>query len=164
MAQDEWSAIEASAEGNPTRADVRQMVCSMLEERLQFTGHLEKRDVLEVATPGLGLKPHPEGTPFTISSLMDENKYPQAYPTYKGFHLRCGVFNRELSHIGERPLEMLDVTMQQIADSLGAATACHRRYWAQGTLRCGARLWTGQSSGELRSFRRAWTSSVAGCY
>jgi uncharacterized protein (TIGR03435 family) len=75
---------------------------------------------LEVAKPGLGLKPHPEGTPCTLSSsLMDEQKYPQAYPPYKGFAPRCGVFNRELSHSGERRLEMLDVTMQQIADSLG---------------------------------------------
>jgi Protein of unknown function (DUF3738) len=40
--RDEWYAIEARADGNPTRADVRQMVRSMLEERFQFTGHLER--------------------------------------------------------------------------------------------------------------------------
>ena len=123
-AHDEWYAIEARAEGNPTRADVRQMVRSMLEERFQFVGHLEKREgevfALEVAKPGLGLKPHAEGAPCTLpSSLMDENKYPQAYPPFKQVPPRCGVFNRELSHSGERRLEMLDVTMQQIADSLG---------------------------------------------
>ena len=123
-AQDGWYTIEARADGNPTRADVRQMVRSMLEERFQFTGHLEKREgevfALEVAKPGLGLKLHPEGTPCTLSSsLTDENKYPHAYPPYKGFPPHCGVFNRALSRIGERRLEMLDVTMQQIADSLG---------------------------------------------
>jgi uncharacterized protein (TIGR03435 family) len=123
-AHDEWYTIEARAEGNPTRADMRQMVRSMLEERFQFTGHLEKRQgevyALEVAKPGLGLKPHPEGTLCTLSSSqMDENKYPQAYPPYKQVPPHCGIFNRELSRSGERRLEMLDVTMQQIADSLG---------------------------------------------
>jgi uncharacterized protein (TIGR03435 family) len=122
-AQDEWYTIEARAEGNPTRTDVRQMVRSMLEERFQFAGHLQKREgevyALEVAKPGLGLKPHTEGAPCTLSSsLTDENKYPQAYPPYKGVPPRCGVFNRELSHSGERRLEMLDVSMQQIGDSL----------------------------------------------
>ena len=34
--------------------------------------------------------------------------------------MQCGIFNRELSHIGERRYEMLDVTMRQIADTLGA--------------------------------------------
>jgi uncharacterized protein (TIGR03435 family) len=126
--QQEWYTVEARATGNPTRADVRQMVRSMLEERFQFTGHVEKREgevfALVVAKSGLGLKPHPEGTPCTLAaSLMDEGKYPQAYPPYKGFPPHCGVFNRELSHSGERRLEMLDVTMQQIADSLGLPLA-----------------------------------------
>lgn len=122
-AQDEYYTVEARAEGNPTRADVRQMVRSMLEERFQFAGHLEKREgevyALELVKPGLGLKPHPEGAECLLSPpLMDENKYPHAYPPYKGVPPRCGVFNRELSHVGERRIEMLDVTMQQIGDSL----------------------------------------------
>ena len=119
-----WYTIEARAEGNPTREDIRQMVRSLLEDRFQYSAHLEKRDgqiyALEVARPGLGLKPHPEGTPCTLSSAqVDENSYPHAYPAYKGFPARCGIFNRELSHAGERRLEMLDVTMQQITDSVG---------------------------------------------
>jgi uncharacterized protein (TIGR03435 family) len=122
-AQSELYSVEARAEGNPTRADVREMVRSLLEERFQFAAHLEKRQgevyLLEVAKPGLGLKPHPEGADCVLSaSLMDENKYPHAYPPYKQLPARCGVENRELSHVGERRLEMLDVTMQQIADSL----------------------------------------------
>jgi uncharacterized protein (TIGR03435 family) len=123
-AQSGCYTIEARAEGNPTRADVREMVRSLLAERFQFASHLEKRQgevyALDVAKPGLGLKPHPEGTPCTLSSSqMDENKYPQAYPPYKQVPPHCGIFNRELSRSGERRLEMLDVTMQQIADSLG---------------------------------------------
>jgi len=120
-AQDEWYEVEARASGNPSRADVRQMVRSLLEERFQFAAHVEKRDgevyLLKVAKPGLGLKPHPQGTDCTIpSSLMDTNKYPHAYPPYQGVPARCGVFNRQLSRAGERRFEMLDVTMQQIAD------------------------------------------------
>ncbi len=122
-AQTDWYTIEARADGNPTRTDVRQMVRSMVEERFQFAAHLEKREgevfALEVAKPSLGLKPHPEGTPCTLSSsLMDENKYPHAYPPYRQVPPHCGVFNRELSHVGERRFEMLDVTVQQIADSV----------------------------------------------
>jgi uncharacterized protein (TIGR03435 family) len=121
--QQESYAIEARATGSPTRADVREMVRSMLKDRFQLTAHLEKREgevyALELAKPGLGLKPHAEGMPCTLSSsLMDENKYPHAYPPYKQFPPRCGVFNRELSRAGERRYEMLDVTMQQMADSL----------------------------------------------
>jgi uncharacterized protein (TIGR03435 family) len=95
----------------------------MLEDRFQFTAHLEKRQGevywLEVTKPGLGLKPHTEGEPCTLpSSVTDENKYPHVYPSYKQLPPHCGVFNRELSRVGERRFEMLDVTMQQIADSL----------------------------------------------
>jgi uncharacterized protein (TIGR03435 family) len=123
-AQDNWYTVEARAEGNPTRADVLEMVRSMLEERFQFAGHREKRDgqvySLVVAKPGLGLKPHPEGAPCALSTAqVDENRYPHAYPAYKQDPVQCGIFNRELSHVGERRLEMLNVTMQQIADTLG---------------------------------------------
>ena len=59
-----WYPIEAARKGIYPR-DVRQMVRSMLEERFQFTGHLEKREgevyALEVVKQGLGLKPHAEG-------------------------------------------------------------------------------------------------------
>jgi uncharacterized protein (TIGR03435 family) len=114
-------AIEARAEGNPTRDDVRQMVRSLLEDRFQFAGHFEKREgqvyALVVNKPGLGLKPHPEGADCTLSSSqVDENKYPHVFPTYKVRPARCGIFDRELGQAWERRYEMLDVTMQQIAD------------------------------------------------
>jgi uncharacterized protein (TIGR03435 family) len=136
-AQSGCYAIEARAEGNPTRADVREMVRSMLEERFQFAAHMEKRPgevyLLEVAKPGLGLKPHPEGAPCALpASLTDENKYPHAYPPYKQFPARCGYFNRELSRVGERRFEMLDMTMQQIADSLGTPLAVVDRTGLEG--------------------------------
>jgi uncharacterized protein (TIGR03435 family) len=123
-AHEDWYTIEARAEGNPTRADVRQMVRSLLEDRFQFAAHFEKRDsqvyALVVSKPGLGLNPHPEGAACTLSlSLVDEKRYPHAYPPYKGIPASCGMFNRQMSNIGERRYEMLNMTMSQIADSLG---------------------------------------------
>jgi len=104
---------------------VRQMVRSLLEDRFQFAAHVEKRDgqvyALVVAKSGLGLRLHPDGAPCTVSSSQaDENNYPHAYPSYKTYPAHCGVFNRQLSRIGERRFEMLNVTLQQIADSLGS--------------------------------------------
>jgi len=123
-AQDDWYTIEARAEGNPSRDDVRQMVRSLLEDRFQFAAHMGKREgqvyALVVARPGFALKPHPGGAPCSLSSSqMDENKFPQVHPSYTSVPAHCGIFSRELSHSGERRLEMLNVTMQQIADSLG---------------------------------------------
>lgn len=123
-AQDDWFTIEARAEGNPSRDDVRQMVRSLLEDRFQFAAHFEKRQaqvfMLVVAKTGLGLKLHPEGAPCTLpSSQADEKKYPHLYPSYKETAAHCGIFGRELSQGGEHRLEMLNVTMQQIANTLG---------------------------------------------
>jgi uncharacterized protein (TIGR03435 family) len=123
-AHEDWYTIEARAEGNPTRADVRQMVRSLLEDRFQIAAHVEKRDsqvyALVVSKPGLGLTPHPEGAACALSSSqVDDKRYPHAYPPYKTIPARCGMFNRQLSNIGERRFEMLNMTMSQIADSLG---------------------------------------------
>jgi uncharacterized protein (TIGR03435 family) len=122
-AQDAWFAVEARAEGSPSRDDVRQMVRSLLADRFQLAAHMERREgqvyALVVAKPGLGLKPHPEGAPCALSSSKtDEKKYPYLNPSYEAVPARCGVSSRELSH-SERRLEMLNMTMQQIADSLG---------------------------------------------
>lgn len=123
-AQESWFTVDARAEGKPTREDVRQMVRSMLEDRFQLAAHMEKRDgqvyVLVVAKQGSGLKPHPEGAPCTLSSSQaDEKEYPNVNPSYEAVPVRCGVFGRELNHGGEHRLELLNVTMQQIADALG---------------------------------------------
>jgi uncharacterized protein (TIGR03435 family) len=123
-AQEDWFTVEARAEGSPSRDDVRQMVRSLLQDRFQLAAHMQKRDglvyALAVAKPGLGLRPHPEGGPCTLSSSqVDEKKYPAIYPSYKAVPAHCGIFGRELSHSGEHRLEMLNVTMQQIAAALG---------------------------------------------
>jgi len=123
--QEKWYTVEARAQGNPTRDDVRQMVRSLLEDRFHFAAHLEKRDApvyaLEVVKPGLGLKPHPEGAPCALSPLqMEENKYPDVFPPYKAVSAQCGITERLLGFGGGRRSEMLNVTLLQIADSLRA--------------------------------------------
>ena len=123
-AQESWFTVDARAEGKPSRDDVRKMVRSMLEDRFQLAAHIEKRDgqvyALVMAKEGLGLVPHPEGEPCTLStSQMGENRYPNVNPSYEAVPARCGVFGRELNHGGEHRLELLNVTMQQIADALG---------------------------------------------
>jgi uncharacterized protein (TIGR03435 family) len=72
---------------------------------------------LVVDKPGLGLKLHPEGAPCGLSSLKVD-KYPHTYPSYDAHPAHCGAYDRELSRSGERRFEMLDLTPQQIADSL----------------------------------------------
>lgn len=123
-AQESWFTVDARAEGKPSRDDVRQMVRSMLEDRFQLAAHMEKREgqayALVVAKQGLGLEPHPEGASCTLSSSqIDKNKFPNVNPSYEAVPARCGVFGRELSPGGEHRLELLNVTMQQIADALG---------------------------------------------
>ena len=118
-AQDEWYTIEARADGDPSREDVRRMVRSLLEERFKLTAHSGTRDgqvnALTVVKPGVGLKPHVEGAPCELT--LPPTPTPSAYPPYKDFPVRCGVFDRELSKY-KRRIEMVDVTMSQIADTL----------------------------------------------
>lgn len=123
-AQDDLFTIEARVGGNPSRNDVRQMVRSLLEDRFQFSAHIGKRErqvyALVVAKPAIGLKPHAEGAPCTLASSQDDEKrYPHLSPSYEAVPAHCGVFGRELSRSGEHRLEMLNVTMQQIAEALG---------------------------------------------
>ncbi len=123
-AQESWFTVDARAEGKPSRDDIRQMVRSMLEDRFQLAAHMERREgqvyALVVAKQGLGLKPHPEGASCMLSSSQkNENNFPNVNPSYEAVPARCGVFGRELSHGGEHRLELLNVSMQQIADALG---------------------------------------------
>ncbi|HEX3571833.1 MAG TPA: TIGR03435 family protein [Acidobacteriaceae bacterium] len=116
-AKEEWYAVEARADGDPTRDDVRQMVRSLLEERFKITGHSGTRDgqvnALTVARPGVGLKQHAEGAPCEVTPPVTT----WAYPPYKDFPVHCGVFDRELGKY-KRRIELVNVTMQQVADSV----------------------------------------------
>src|ERR1035437_6676017 len=84
-ARDEWYTVESRADGEPSREDVRQMVRSLLEDRFKLVAHAGTHDgqvnVLTVARPGVGLKPHAEGAPCELA-LPPTN---WAYPPYKDF-------------------------------------------------------------------------------
>lgn len=121
-AQDESYAVEARADGNPSREDVREMVRSLLAERFKLVVHAGTHDgqvnALTVIKPGLRLKPHVEGaacdqtlTPATGLSS------PYPYPSYSNYPVKCGIFDREMGKF-QRRIEMVDVTMAQIADTL----------------------------------------------
>jgi bla regulator protein blaR1 len=69
-AREESFVIEAKAEGNPTKDQMRLMVQSLLSDRFKLTLHFERRQTsvftLTLDKPGrLGpkLRPHAEGTP-----------------------------------------------------------------------------------------------------
>jgi uncharacterized protein (TIGR03435 family) len=116
-AKDESYTVEARADGDPSREDVRQMVRSLLEERFKLTAHSGTHDgqvnELIVVKPGVGLKPHVEGASCELT--MPPTTW--AYPPYKDFPVRCGIFDRELGKYRRR-IEMVDVTMSQVADTL----------------------------------------------
>jgi uncharacterized protein (TIGR03435 family) len=116
-AQDEWYTVEARADGVPSREDVRQMVRSLLEERFKLAVHAGTHEgqvnALTVVRTGVGLKPHADGAPCEVAMPPADG----AYPAYKNFPVRCGIFNRELSRY-KRRIEMVNVTMAQIADTL----------------------------------------------
>jgi len=114
---DQSYAVEARAEGDPSRDDVRAMVRSLLEERFKLAAHSGIRygqvNALTVVKPGVGLKPHAAGAPCELTLPKTD----WAYPPYKDFPVRCGIFDRELSKY-KRRIEFVDVTMQQVADTL----------------------------------------------
>ena len=116
-AQDEWYTVEARADDVPSREDVRQMVRSLLEERFKLAVHAGTHEgqvnALTVVRPGVGLKPHADGAPCDVAMPPADG----AYPAYKNFPVRCGIFNRELGRF-KRRIEMVNVTMAQIADTL----------------------------------------------
>jgi uncharacterized protein (TIGR03435 family) len=116
-AKDESYTVEARADGDPSREDVRQMVRSLLEERFKLAVHAGTREGqvngLTVVRPGVGLKPHAEGATCDMVLPPADG----AYPAYKNFPVHCGIFDRELGKY-KRRIEMMNVTMAQIADSL----------------------------------------------
>jgi uncharacterized protein (TIGR03435 family) len=120
-AQDEWYTVEARADGTPSREEVRQMVRSLLEERFKLAVHAGTHEgqvnALTVVRPGVGLKPHADSAPCDVAMPPAD----RAYPAYKDFPVHCGIFNRELGRF-KRRIEMVNVTMAQIADTLSGSS------------------------------------------
>jgi uncharacterized protein (TIGR03435 family) len=116
--------IEARAEGNPTKDQMRVMVRSLLAERCKLAIHEETRQVtvsaLVVAKPGkLGpqLQPHPAGEPCSLDA-------PPAATTPDGhFPLLCGgLLQMRPSAPGRVRLGGRNVTMAFLANILSSSS------------------------------------------
>ena len=113
--------IEARAEGNPTKDQLRLMMQSLLEERFKLAIHTETRQrpvyALVLDKPGkLGpqLRPHPDNVPCSDKpdkpELSDSGTTPPPYCGQAGWLANGQLHER-----------MLDVTMVEIATYVGGA-------------------------------------------
>ena len=93
-------AIEAKADGNPTKDQMRLMMQALLADRFKLKVHFESREgpvlALILVKPGkLGpkLRPHSEGPPCPDSFEMDKPFTPLPPPTKAGvvFPAQCGT-------------------------------------------------------------------------
>jgi uncharacterized protein (TIGR03435 family) len=93
-------AVDAEADGNPTKDQMRLMMQSLLADRFKLRVHFEPKDVpvlaLTLVKPGkLGPKllPHSEGPPCPDSFEMDKPFKPIPPPTKAGvvFPTQCGT-------------------------------------------------------------------------
>jgi uncharacterized protein (TIGR03435 family) len=80
-AEDDFFSIDAEAEGDPTKDQMRIMMQSLLTERFNLRLHLETRDspvlALTLVRPGregLNLQPHSEGPPCPGTFAMTDAK------------------------------------------------------------------------------------------
>jgi uncharacterized protein (TIGR03435 family) len=120
-AQTDQFDIEARAEGNPTKDQMRLMMQSLLEERFKLTIHLETRQrpvyALVLDKPGkLGphLQPHPDNVP--CSDKQDKPEFSDSGTTPPPY---CGMAGWLAN--GQLHERMLDVTMEEIATYVGGA-------------------------------------------
>jgi bla regulator protein blaR1 len=93
-------ALDAKADGNPTKDQMRLMMQSLLADRFKLRVHFETREVpvfaLTLVKPGkVGpkLRPHSEGPPCPDSFEMDKPFTPLSPPTKAGvvFPTQCGT-------------------------------------------------------------------------
>ena len=120
-AQKQNFVIEARAEGNPTKDQMRLMLQSLLTERFKLAVHFERRQTqvfaLVLAKPGkLGpkLRHHGDGPPCDVSGdSMDE---PRATPNV--FPRHCGTYALWPTTDNSRFIGSRDTTMPFIAKFL----------------------------------------------
>jgi uncharacterized protein (TIGR03435 family) len=115
-AQSEWFDIEARAEGNADRNQVRLMMQSLLAKRFSLLVHTEVRQgkvfALEVNGRGQNLRPHAEGSPCIDRSDVPTESHQGVPPT-----VYCGIDVSRLE--GRLHLVMVDVSMDEVATVLG---------------------------------------------
>jgi uncharacterized protein (TIGR03435 family) len=114
--------IEARAEGNPDKDQMRLMMRSLLADRFKLGIHFETRQVpvfalalIKPGKTGAGLQPHPADYPCSTVPDASQNQTAGQFPVLCGglFPMPPGVPGRQ--HIGARR-----VNMEFVANSLSA--------------------------------------------
>ncbi len=110
--------VEARADGNPTKDQLRVMMRALLEDRFHLAIHQETRQLPYYALvldkpgqPGLGLKSHPEDGLCT--TVMDKEALKLPRDKFRS----CQPIFYKLDPLSE--LHIDDFSMEQIAGSLG---------------------------------------------
>jgi bla regulator protein blaR1 len=125
-ANDEY-AIDAKAEGNPTKDQMRLMMQSLLADRFKLKVHFETKEVpalaLVLVKPGqLGPKllPHAEGPACPDSFEMDKPFTPIPPPTKAGvvFPSQCGTSAQVLAISGGTWVGSRNTTMGLVASDV----------------------------------------------
>jgi bla regulator protein blaR1 len=111
--------IDARAEGNPTKDQMRLMVRSLLADRFKLAAHFETQETpvlaMVLAKPGKlgpGLKPHDQGPPCDAPLPPASGKTPDVFPPNCDLYVMASGPNHTI-RLGSR-----DTTMAQVADSL----------------------------------------------
>ena len=126
-------AIDARAEGNPTKDQMRLMMQSLLSERFKLAVHFETREVPVLALtlvkpgqPGPKLRRHSEGPPCPAygSPLPQSDVFPSVCDTLplelNGLHERLGSRNTTMALIADAISMSHDVD-QMVVDRTGLA-------------------------------------------
>ena len=115
-AQSDWFDIEARADGNTNRDQVRLMTQSLLIKRFGLVVHTEVRQgkvlALELSGHGSSLHPH-EGRPPCVDPTEKKIDSPEGTPQV----VYCGIDVLRVQ--GRLHVAMVDVSMEQIASILG---------------------------------------------
>jgi bla regulator protein BlaR1 len=120
-------AIDAEADGNPTKDQMRLMMQSLLTDRFKLRVHFETKEVpalaLILVKPGkLGpkLRPHSEGPPCPDSFEMDKPFTSLSPPTKAGvvFPTQCGTSAQVLAISGGTWIGSRNTTMELLASDI----------------------------------------------
>jgi uncharacterized protein (TIGR03435 family) len=136
--------INAQAEGDPTKDQMRLMMQSLLADRFKLAVHFERQELPVLALgldkpekTGPKLYPHSKGLlcdgPFPRNVIVAApTKSTDVFPPFCGKVLKIGLPNGSILMGGR------DLTMAQIALMLSVPDACRILWWTE-------RDWTGVS-------------------
>jgi uncharacterized protein (TIGR03435 family) len=120
--------IEARAEGNPDKDQMRLMMRSLLADRFKLAIHYETRQVpvfalalLKAGRTGPTLQPHPEDSPCSIVPDASQNQVDGKFPA-----LCSGLFGLSPTAPGRLRVGARRVTMEFIANQLSAVGQLER--------------------------------------